>query len=70
MRGSTLAWLLGITLLAVIGAVVVSRGSGPQTDPLAGTPVLPELAPRIADLGKMVINHADQKTTIARNGTA
>jgi hypothetical protein len=70
MRGKTLAWLLGITLLAVIAAVVVSRGSGPQADPLAGTPVMPELAPRIADLGKVVINHADQKTTIARNGTA
>ena len=70
MRGKNLAWLWGITVRAVVAAIVVSRGTGPRSNPRAGTPVMPELAKRMADLGKVVINHADQKTTIERNGTA
>jgi len=70
MRGKSLAWLLGITVLAVVAAVVVSRGNSPLSNPLVGTPVMPELAKRMGDLGKVVINHADQKTTIERNGKA
>lgn len=70
MRGRSLAWLVGVTILAVVAAVFVSRGSGPRSDPLAGQPVMPELAKRIQDLGRMVLIHGDQKTSIVRNGNA
>jgi hypothetical protein len=68
MQKRGLAWLLGATLVAVIIAVVVSRNSGPKSDPLAGQPVLPEAAKRLADLGRMALVHGDQKTTLVRNG--
>jgi Domain of unknown function (DUF4340) len=68
MRGKSLAWLVAITILAVVAAVFVSRGTGPRSDPLAGQPVMPELAKRIQDLGRMVLIHGDQKTTIVRDG--
>ncbi len=70
MRGKGLGWLVGIAILAVIAAVIVSRGTGPRSDPLAGRPVMPELASRLQDLGRMVLIHGDQKTTIIRDGTA
>jgi hypothetical protein len=68
MQKRGLAWLLGATLVAVIIAVVVSRNSGPKSDPLAGQPVLPEAAKRLGDLGRMALVHGDQKTTLVRNG--
>ena len=68
MQKRGLAWLLGVTVVAVIIAVLVSRNSGPKSDPLAGQPVLPEAAKRLADLGRMALVHGDQKTTLVRNG--
>jgi hypothetical protein len=46
----------------------VSRSSGPKSDPLAGQPVLPEAAKRLADIGRMALVHGDQKTTLVREG--
>jgi len=66
MRNKGLAWLLGITVVAVVLAVLVSRSSGPKSDPLAGQPVLPEAAKRLADIGRMALVHGDQKTTLVR----
>ena len=66
MRNKGLAWLLGITAVAVVLAVLVSRSSGPKSDPLAGQPVLPEAAKRLADIGRMALVHGDQKTTLVR----
>ena len=68
MRNKGLAWLLGITVVAVVLAVLVSRSSGPKSDPLAGQPVLPEAAKRLADIGRMALVHGDQKTTLVRAG--
>lgn len=68
MRNKGLAWLLGITAVAVVLAVLVSRSSGPKSDPLAGQPVLPEAAKRLADIGRMALVHGDQKTTLVREG--
>jgi hypothetical protein len=70
MRDKGLAWLCGVTIVAVILAVLVSRGSGPKSDPLAGQPVLPEAAKRLSDVGRMALVHGDQKTTLLRNGDA
>jgi hypothetical protein len=70
MRNKGLAWLCGVTILAVILAVLVSRGSGPKSDPLAGQPVLPEVAKRLADIGRMALVHGDQKTTLLRKDDA
>jgi len=68
MRNKGLAWLLGITVVAVVLAVLVSRSIGPKSDPLAGQPVLPEAAKRLADIGRMALVHGDQKTTLVREG--
>ena len=68
MRNKGLVSLLAVTLVAVIIAVLVSRSSGPKSDPLAGRPVLPEAAKRLADIGRMVLIHGDQKTTLLRAG--
>lgn len=70
MRGKSLAWLLGVTILAVIAAVYVSRGTGPRANPLTGERVMPELAKRLQDVARMVLIHGDQKTTIAHDGKA
>ncbi len=70
MHGRGLAWLVGATVAAVLVAVLVSRSNGPQTDPLAGQPVLPELAQSLGDVGRMALLHGDQKTTLLRNGDA
>jgi hypothetical protein len=60
--------LVAATIVAVILAVFLSRSTGPQPDPLAGKPVLPEVAKRLGDVGRMALLHADQKTTLVRNG--
>jgi hypothetical protein len=64
--------LLGL-LLATIAAVAVAGfatlgGSGPAADPLAGELVLPEVAPRLADIGRLALVHDDEKTTLLRRG--
>jgi len=68
--GKGLASLLGTTIVAVVLAVLVSRASGPKTDPLAGQPVLPEAAQRLADIGRMALVHGNEKTTLVRDGDA
>ena len=70
MRNKTLAWLVATTLVAVIIAIFVSRGSGPKADPLAGQPVLPEAAKKLADIGRMALLHGDAKTTLVLKGDA
>lgn len=68
MRNKGLAWLLGITIAAVVLAIFLSRSSGPKSDPLANQPVLPEAGKRLADIGRMALVHGDQKTTLVRSG--
>ena len=66
MQNKGILTLVGVTVLAVVLAVVVSRTAGPQPDPLAGQLVLPEAAKRLADIGRLALVHADQKTTLVR----
>lgn len=68
MQNKGIFALVGVTVLAVVLAVVVSHTAGPQPDPLAGQPVLPEVAKRLGDIGHMALVHADQKTTLVRQG--
>jgi Domain of unknown function (DUF4340) len=68
MQNKGLLGLVAVTIVAVVLAVVVSRTTGPQTDPLAGQPVLPEVAKRLGDVGRMALVHGDQKTTLLRKG--
>ncbi len=70
MQNKGLAWLLGATIVAVVVAVLVSRGTAPRIDPLAGQPVLPEAAKRLGDIGRMALIHGDQKTTLTKSGEA
>jgi len=60
--------LVAVTVVAVALAGVLTRTTGPQADPLAGKPVLPEVAARPGDVGRMALVHADQKTTLIRDG--
>jgi Domain of unknown function (DUF4340) len=57
-----------VTAVAVVLAVVASRTAGMQPDPLAGKLVLPEVAARLGDIGRVALVHADQKTTLVRDG--
>lgn len=70
MRNKTLAWLVAMTIVAVVIAIFVSRGTGPKSDPLAGQPVLPEAAKRVADIGRLALLHGDEKTTLVLKGDA
>ncbi len=68
MQHKGLVALVAVTVVAVAAAVFVSRTTGPQPDPLAGKPVLPEVASRLGDVGRMALVHGDQKTTLVRDG--
>ena len=68
MQHKGLIALVAVTVLAVAGAAVVTRTTGPKSDPLAGKPVLPEVASRLGDVGRMALVHGDQKTTLVRDG--
>ncbi|HEY3918430.1 MAG TPA: DUF4340 domain-containing protein [Stellaceae bacterium] len=68
MQNKGLFALVGVTVLAVVAMVVVSHTAGPQPDPLAGQPVLPEAAKRLGDIARVALVHADQKTTLMRAG--
>lgn len=68
MRNKGLVALVSVTVAAVALAVVVSRTTGPQPDPLAGKLVLPALVSRLGDVGSMSLVHSDQKTTLLRDG--
>ena len=68
MQNKGMLALVGVTAVAVVLAVVVSRTAGMQPDPLAGKLVLPEVAARLGDIGRVALVHADQKTTLVRDG--
>ena len=68
MAGKGLWALLAVTAAAVVAAILVSGGGAPRTDPLVGQPVLPEVAQRLADVGRVTLVHGGVKTTLRRRG--
>jgi len=69
MASKGLLALLAVTAVAVVAAIVVVRGGGTaQNDPLAGQPVLPEVAHRLSDVGRVTLVHGSGKTTLLRHG--
>ena len=68
MRTKSLAWLTGVTIVAVIIAALVSRSTGPRSNPLAGQAVMPEVASKLQDVARLALVHGDQKTTLVRKG--
>ncbi len=68
MTNKGLYSLLALTVIAVIAAAVVSRGNVAKTDPYAGTPVLPGMASRLDEVGRVAFVHGAQRTTIAHLG--
>ncbi len=69
MRSKGLIALLLVTLATVIAAVFVVRGGATaRDDPLAGTPVLPEVAKRLDDITRLALVHGGMKTTLVRWG--
>jgi len=68
MRIKSLAWLFAVTVAALVIAMLVSRGGGLRSDPLAGKPVLPDVANRLQDVTRLSLVHGDQKATLLRKG--
>jgi hypothetical protein len=69
MRSKGLIALLLVTLAAVIVAVFVGRGgTTARDDPLAGTPVLPDVAKHLGDVTRLALVHGGMKTTLVRWG--
>lgn len=69
MRERGLITLLFVTVAAVIVAIALQRsGGGPRNDPLVGTAVLPEIAKRLDDVGRLALVRGAAKTTLVREG--
>src|SRR5690242_5026301 len=68
MTTKGLVALVVAAALAVVVAVVVSRGGPTQADPHAGRPVLPDLTNRLADVARVTLVHGADKTTLVRDG--
>jgi hypothetical protein len=68
MQHKGLIGLVAVTVVAVGLAAVVARTTGPQPDPLAGKPVMADVASRLGDVGRLALVHGDQKTTLVRDG--
>jgi hypothetical protein len=69
MAGKGLLALLAVTAAAVIAAAVAVSGGGTlRSDPLVGQSVLPEVAQRIGDVGRVTLVHGSAKTTLQRQG--
>lgn len=69
MRKSSLFALFGITIVAVVVAVVISLGGGnnsAENDPRINQPVMADLAQRLGDVARMTVIRGDGKTTLAR----
>lgn len=69
MANKGLSALLAVTAAAVVAAVFVVRGGGTlRDDPLVGQAVLPEVAQRLSDVGRVTLVHGGAKTTLLRHG--
>jgi hypothetical protein len=69
MRTKGLIGLLAVTAAAVIVAVVLSMGGGaPAADPLAGTPVLPQVGKQLDAVGRIALVRGETKTTLVHKG--
>ena len=69
MKSSRLLALVGVTVAAVIAAVVLSMGpSGPTGDRASGTAVLPGFAQSAEQADHVVLVHGDQRVTLVRLG--
>lgn len=71
MKTTGLIGLLLASVVAVLVAVLVSRGTGaPVADPQVAAPVLPEMSKRIGDVTRMTLVHGGDTTTLVRRGNA
>jgi Domain of unknown function (DUF4340) len=67
MRRTGLFVLYGVTVAAVVAAVLVSVGGGRAgTNPLVNRPVLTGLAAHLKDVARLTVVHGDDKTTVLR----
>ncbi|HKF72657.1 MAG TPA: DUF4340 domain-containing protein [Stellaceae bacterium] len=61
--------LMAVAALSVVAAAAISfTGRGATVDPLAGKPVLPQVAAKLGDVGKVVVRRVAGTTTFARKG--
>lgn len=67
MRSSSLIALFGVTIAAVVVAVVISLGGGTAAhDPRVGHPVMTDLTPRLPQVARLTDVRGDAKTTLVR----
>jgi len=68
-RGAlTLAAAAAISV--VVAGITVFSGRSPAADPHVGKPVLPQVAPKLADIAKVVLKHAASTITLVKEGNA
>jgi hypothetical protein len=67
MHHKGLIGLVAVAVVAVGAAVAVSgRGGGGASDPQQGEPVLPDLARRLGDVGRLGLVHGENRMTLVR----
>lgn len=69
MRQSSVFALFGVTIVAVIAAVLVSMNGGGsrENNPLINQPVMAGLAQRLGDVARLTVIHGENKTTLMRH---
>ena len=65
-----LALAAAAVLAAAVAVAVTVSGNSHITDPQVGRLVLPEVAPHLADVAKVVLKHADSTITLVKHGNA
>jgi uncharacterized protein DUF4340 len=63
--------LMAVAALSVVAAAAISfTGGAASVDPRAGKPVLPQVAAKLGDVGKVVVKRSSGTTSFVRQGNA
>jgi hypothetical protein len=69
MHSKGVITLMAVAALSVVAAAGISfTGRGASVDPLVGKPVLPQVQPKLGDVGKVVVKRASGTMTLVRQG--
>ena len=66
-KGALALAAAAVVSVAIAVAASISSG-GPAADPLAGRTVLPNVAPHLGEIAKVVLKHGDHTITLVRRG--
>jgi len=68
MHSKGVITLMAAAALSVIAAAAVSFTGGARVDPVAGKPVLPQVAAKLGDVGKVVVKRSSGTITFVHQG--